>query len=252
MPASLVQSTPYGRSPSPKLPNLAQKSSRLSTPVTTVTTPLWHASYSKVVHLPTLNCYSCSTAALRRNSLTRSSHLCFAFSLITTAFLSGCACVPNQASHHPCSRRPSPPRSTPHNPRPAHRRQRPRGQPARQRRPHLPLRRQYAGYGAPSVSLLKSAATRRRHRRQRHLRHHRRQRRLHLTGDYTCTPGQQVYILATGGNPGLPAGTNNPALALIAVLGTCPSAGQPRQPPSPSSTSTKSPPSPPSTPSPAS
>ncbi len=25
-----------------------------------------------------------------------------------------------------------------------------------------------------------------------------------ISGDYTCTQGQQVYLLATGGNPGLP------------------------------------------------
>src|ERR1700735_3599313 len=30
-------------------------------------------------------------------------------------------------------------------------------------------------------------------------------------GDYACTPGQQVYVLVTGGNPGtLPTGTSNP------------------------------------------
>lgn len=39
-----------------------------------------------------------------------------------------------------------------------------------------------------------------------------------ITGDYACTPGQQMYIVATGGNPG--AGTN-PNLALMAALGDC-------------------------------
>jgi streptogramin lyase len=43
-----------------------------------------------------------------------------------------------------------------------------------------------------------------------------------ISGDYTCTTGQQVYILATGGNPGLPAGQTNPALALMAAIGACP------------------------------
>ena len=43
-----------------------------------------------------------------------------------------------------------------------------------------------------------------------------------ISGDYTCTSGQQVYILATGGNPGLPAGQTNPALALMAAIGACP------------------------------
>jgi glucuronoarabinoxylan endo-1,4-beta-xylanase len=43
-----------------------------------------------------------------------------------------------------------------------------------------------------------------------------------LTGDYTC-PGSnpEVYLLATGGNPGLSSGTNNAAIDLIAALGSC-------------------------------
>jgi len=43
-----------------------------------------------------------------------------------------------------------------------------------------------------------------------------------LTGDYTC-PGSNplVYLLATGGNPGLASGTNNTAINLIAALGPC-------------------------------
>ena len=44
---------------------------------------------------------------------------------------------------------------------------------------------------------------------------------FHLAG-YTCTPGQQVYLLATGGNPGLGSGASNPALAMMTVLGACP------------------------------
>jgi hypothetical protein len=43
-----------------------------------------------------------------------------------------------------------------------------------------------------------------------------------ISGDYTCTTGQQVYILALGGNPGLPTGEVNPALALMSAFGTCP------------------------------
>ncbi len=42
-----------------------------------------------------------------------------------------------------------------------------------------------------------------------------------ITGDYTCQPGDQVYLLATGGNPGLASGTTNPALSLMAALGPC-------------------------------
>jgi streptogramin lyase len=43
-----------------------------------------------------------------------------------------------------------------------------------------------------------------------------------ISGDYTCTTGQQVYLLALGGNPGLPPGEDNPALALMAAFGACP------------------------------
>ena len=40
-----------------------------------------------------------------------------------------------------------------------------------------------------------------------------------ITGDYTCTLGQQVYLYAQGGNPG--SGPNSSA-GLLAVLGNCP------------------------------
>jgi hypothetical protein len=39
-----------------------------------------------------------------------------------------------------------------------------------------------------------------------------------ITGDYSCTAGQQLYLVGTGGNPG--AGTNT-NLALMAALGDC-------------------------------
>jgi polygalacturonase len=43
-----------------------------------------------------------------------------------------------------------------------------------------------------------------------------------LTNQYLCPPqGAEVYLVATGGNPGLTAGTNNPALSLMAALGPC-------------------------------
>jgi hypothetical protein len=45
---------------------------------------------------------------------------------------------------------------------------------------------------------------------------------FHISGDYTCTSGQQVYILSIGGNPGLPAGQVNPAISLMAAMGACP------------------------------
>ena len=37
----------------------------------------------------------------------------------------------------------------------------------------------------------------------------------------SCADPQQVYIVATGGNPGLTAGTDNNALTLVAALGNC-------------------------------
>ncbi len=43
-----------------------------------------------------------------------------------------------------------------------------------------------------------------------------------ITGDYVCpTAATQVYVVARGGNPGLAAGGNNPALAMMAALGNC-------------------------------
>ena len=43
-----------------------------------------------------------------------------------------------------------------------------------------------------------------------------------ITGDYSCpSASTQVYIVATGGNPGLALGTNNTALTMMAALGPC-------------------------------
>jgi hypothetical protein len=43
-----------------------------------------------------------------------------------------------------------------------------------------------------------------------------------ITGDYTCPSStSQLYIVATGGNPGLAQGTSNAATALMAALGPC-------------------------------
>jgi hypothetical protein len=43
-----------------------------------------------------------------------------------------------------------------------------------------------------------------------------------ITGDYTCPSStNELYIVATGGNPGLAPGTNNAALALMEALGPC-------------------------------
>jgi sugar lactone lactonase YvrE len=43
-----------------------------------------------------------------------------------------------------------------------------------------------------------------------------------ITMKYTCpSASTEVYITATGGNPGLAAGTNNKALSMMAALGSC-------------------------------
>ena len=43
-----------------------------------------------------------------------------------------------------------------------------------------------------------------------------------ITGGYTCPSStSQLYIVATGGNPGLAPGTNNAAIALMAAVGPC-------------------------------
>ncbi len=43
-----------------------------------------------------------------------------------------------------------------------------------------------------------------------------------ITGDYGCQSStDQVYLMATGGNPGMAAGTNNTSIAMIAALGDC-------------------------------
>ncbi|WP_035347440.1 NHL repeat-containing protein [Edaphobacter aggregans] len=45
---------------------------------------------------------------------------------------------------------------------------------------------------------------------------------FNFTGAYTCpSASTPVYLVITGGNPGLPAGTNNSALALMGLLGNC-------------------------------
>ncbi len=45
-----------------------------------------------------------------------------------------------------------------------------------------------------------------------------------ISGDYTCTAGQQVYLVAVGGDPGTGV-TNNQAILEATILGACPSSG---------------------------
>jgi trimeric autotransporter adhesin len=45
---------------------------------------------------------------------------------------------------------------------------------------------------------------------------------FNITGTFTCpSPSSLVYIVATGGNPGLAPGANNAALSMMAALGPC-------------------------------
>jgi hypothetical protein len=66
------------------------------------------------------------------------------------------------------------------------------------------------GYGASATPLLTSAVTTDT------------SGSFTITGDYTCPSStSQLYLVATGGNPGLAPGTNNSALALMVALGPC-------------------------------
>ena len=45
---------------------------------------------------------------------------------------------------------------------------------------------------------------------------------FNITGQYSCPMGDpEVYLTATGGNPGLAPGTNNSAIVLVAALTDC-------------------------------
>lgn len=45
---------------------------------------------------------------------------------------------------------------------------------------------------------------------------------FNITGDYECpTPATQVYLIARGGDPGLSSNVDNPALVMMAALGSC-------------------------------
>jgi streptogramin lyase len=79
-----------------------------------------------------------------------------------------------------------------------------------------------AGYGAPSISLLNPAQPGVAFDATGYYVLTDANGYFQIGGDYTCTSGQQVYLLSIGGNPGLPAGQVNPALYLMAAMGACP------------------------------
>src|SRR5258707_1590171 len=65
-----------------------------------------------------------------------------------------------------------------------------------------------SGYGSPASSLLSTSV--------------KTDASGKFTLDYTCPSfSALVYLVATGGNPGLSAGTNNAALAMMTALGSC-------------------------------
>jgi NHL repeat len=67
-----------------------------------------------------------------------------------------------------------------------------------------------SGYGSAATALLASSVTSDAN------------GNFSITGNYTCpSASTPVYLVATGGNPGLADGTNNAALALMAALGAC-------------------------------
>jgi len=154
--------------------------------------------------------------------LPRSPQLCLAFSLLAAAFLSGCGSIQQQpVSSVTNTTNPTPPApaTTPGSPIAGnvHGGQ----QPVTGAHIYL-FAGNPAGYGAPSVSILNPAQpgvltdalgtyvlTDG-------------QGNFTISGDYTCTEGQLVYLLAIGGNPGLPAGQDNPALTLMSAFGECP------------------------------
>ncbi len=69
-----------------------------------------------------------------------------------------------------------------------------------------------AGYGAPNTNILTAAVVTDNY------------GAFDITGDYPCTAGQQLYLLASGGNPG--AGTNANSV-VMAALGDCTSVTYP-------------------------
>jgi hypothetical protein len=154
--------------------------------------------------------------------LPRSSNLCLAFSLLAAALLSGCGAfqeAPVSATGTTVTSTPTAPATTPGSPIVGN----VHGGLEPVVGAHIYLfAANPAGYGAPSISMLNPTQpgvafdatgnyvltdT---------------NGFFHISGDYTCTAGQQVYLLALGGNPGLPAGEVNPALALMAAFGACP------------------------------
>ena len=80
------------------------------------------------------------------------------------------------------------------------------------------------GYGTPATSLIKSASNSFPDGTGKFFVKTDSSGNFSLGGDYTCTEGTQIYMVALGGNPGVGAGTNS-SIVQMAGLGECPSAG---------------------------
>ena len=77
------------------------------------------------------------------------------------------------------------------------------------------------GYGQPAISLLNAALTGNSDSVGAYVTTNARGG-FHITGDYTCTPGTQVYLLVLQGDAG---GGNNTAAGEMGVFGQCPTVG---------------------------
>ncbi len=190
----------------------------------TYLTPLRHLSSRESRTFPLLaNCYAFFSLHHSGDPpLPRSLQLRLAFSLLASLLVIGCGSVSQQLTSNSTSTtstQPPAPATTPGSPIAGnvHGGQ----QPVTGAHIYL-LAGNPAGYGAPSISLLNPSQpgvlidavgnyvlTDN-------------SGNFAISGDYTCTEGQQVYLLALGGNPGLPPGEDNPALALMSAFGECP------------------------------
>jgi hypothetical protein len=154
--------------------------------------------------------------------LTRSSFLYLPFSLLAAALLSGCGSfqqIPITPLTSTSTIAPATPASTP-------------GSPivGNVHGGDLPIVGAHiylfaanpAGYGAPSISMLNPAQPGVAFDATGYYVLTDSYGYFQIGGDYTCTTGQQVYLLSIGGNPGLPAGQVNPAISLMAAMGACP------------------------------
>jgi streptogramin lyase len=155
--------------------------------------------------------------------LLRSSYVCLAFSLLATAFLCGCGPVQVQqiitSGTTAGATTPPTPATTPGSPivGTVHGGQ----QPVVGAHIYL-FAANTAGYGAPSISMLNSTQPGVLFDASGNYVLTDANGFFSISGDYTCTSGQQVYLVAMGGNPGLPDGQVNPALALVSAFGACP------------------------------